>query len=273
MQKKYKLVVSDIDGTISNDRGFISPADLSAICKLNQNGIRMALCTGRAARGSVQVLRQIPFEGLHIFFDGALVCNAGLDKTIYARQIEQNVLNRVISLARVHNLTLELFSPSGYFVERDSPLASIHRGLMKLDWTVTDFSGVCAREPIIMGCLVIPTSEEQKFKPILEEYEAKSDIRFSWSLHAARPEIRMVNVVMKDVSKGAALTSLCRHLKVQLDEVITIGDGTNDISLLEMGGVAVAMQNSPAELKAVADYVTGDVDHAGFAQAMGKFLF
>jgi len=74
------------------------------------------------------------------------------------------------------------------------------------------------------------------------------------------PEVDFINVLAPDVSKGQALEALASHLEISLTEVIAIGNGTNDISLLEKAGMAVAMGNSPDELKAVADYVTLDID-------------
>ena len=61
-------------------------------------------------------------------------------------------------------------------------------------------------------------------------------------------------------------------LEIPLTEVIAIGDGVNDVSLLSTAGLAVAMDNAPDEVKAVADYVTLDVDHSGLAAAINKFL-
>ena len=57
-----------------------------------------------------------------------------------------------------------------------------------------------------------------------------------------------------------------------MTEVIAIGDGTNDISLLSSVGLAIAMDNAPHEVKTVADYITLDVDHSGLAAAINKFL-
>ena len=272
LRKKYKLVVSDIDGTITDERGVISPPDLDALHRVEESGVKFALCTGRAARGCSQVLGNIPSGGYHIFFDGALVCDSTFIQTIYSCPIEKELLKQVIELAYSKGLALELFSSTGYFVESDNPLAAIHRDLMQLEWSVTDFSYLCEQKSIIMGCLVIPTIEEKKYKPVLRKFEDNSGIRFSWSMHAAHPEIRMVNVIMKGVSKGSALTALCGYLGFKPNEVIAIGDGSNDVSLLEVAGLAIAMQNAPPELKAVADYVTADLAHNGFAQAMEKFL-
>ncbi len=66
--------------------------------------------------------------------------------------------------------------------------------------------------------------------------------------------------------------ALASHLGVQVSEVMAIGDGTNDISLLSAAGFAIAMGNAPDEVKEVADHVTLDVDHSGLAAAIEKFL-
>ena len=69
-----------------------------------------------------------------------------------------------------------------------------------------------------------------------------------------------------------ALRALASHLGISLTEIIAIGDGVNDISLLSSAGLAIAMGDAPDEVKAVADYVTLDVDHSGLAAAINKFL-
>jgi hydroxymethylpyrimidine pyrophosphatase-like HAD family hydrolase len=61
-------------------------------------------------------------------------------------------------------------------------------------------------------------------------------------------------------------------IEIPLAEVVAIGDGANDIPLLSTAGLAIAVDNASAELKAVADYITLDVDHQGVAAAIDKYL-
>jgi len=61
------------------------------------------------------------------------------------------------------------------------------------------------------------------------------------------------------------LAYLISYLNIKQEEVVAIGDGANDISLLSGGGLAIAMQNAPDELKRIADYITADVEHNGLA--------
>ena len=84
--------------------------------------------------------------------------------------------------------------------------------------------------------------------------------------------IDFINIIDPEVSKGKALMALASFLGMKMGEVIAIGDGLNDISLLEAAGLAVAMGNAPAEVRQVADYITLDVDHSGVAAAIGRFV-
>ena len=74
------------------------------------------------------------------------------------------------------------------------------------------------------------------------------------------------------MSKGEALKALASHLGITLTEVIAIGDGMNDIPRLSLAGLGIAMGNAPAEVKAVADYTTLDVEYGGLAAAIERFL-
>ena len=79
-------------------------------------------------------------------------------------------------------------------------------------------------------------------------------------------------MIAPEVSKGKALEALVSYLGISLDEVMAVGDGTNDIPLLISAGLAVAMGDAPDQVKAVADYITLDIDHNGLAAAIEKFL-
>ena len=272
MQTKYKLLVSDIDGTLADGNGIISPVDFTALQELSQAGVMVSLSTGRPAGGCHKVFEKLPTKGFHVFFDGALVCNSKQTEVIYSQPIKKELLAEICGLAHSYGLTLELFSNTRFYIEHESMLAIIHSELLKFETTMIDFNILCNQESVIMGCFVIPAGDEKKFKPILSDFGSRCNLMFSWTMNPTRPDIRLVNIIMHDVSKGRALVALCSHLGLELKEVAAIGDGANDISLLSTAGLAIAMQNAPPELKAAADYITLDLEHDGFAQAAQKFL-
>lgn len=68
--------------------------------------------------------------------------------------------------------------------------------------------------------------------------------------------------------KGAALKWLCSHLGIPLEHTLAIGDGDNDMEMIQYAGWGIAMGNSRDELKRLARYVTGDNDHGGVEEVL-----
>jgi len=266
---KYKLLVVDIDGTIIGKGGSISAEDREALLKVRQQGIGVSLSTGRAAQSCRPIIERLALDGYHIFCDGALVSN--FDEEIYARPIDSGVVREAIEFARQNDIYLELYSASRFFVERENWATEIHRQFFNLEPTVVDFSGLWERERIIKGGLVTASPEEvAKAESFRLRFERS--LHFSLAKSPAYPGVGFFNVLDLGVSKGEALAALTSHLGIALTEVMAIGDGTNDIPLLSSAGLAVAMGNAPDEVKAVAHYITKDVDHSGLAAAVKKFL-
>lgn len=75
-----------------------------------------------------------------------------------------------------------------------------------------------------------------------------------------------------DATKGAALLGLCAALSIDPAETLAFGDGLNDIPMLRAAGVGVAMGNAVEAVKAAADRVTADCDHAGVAAVVSEFF-
>jgi len=266
---KYKLLVVDIDGTLLSRERKISAENKGAIDRARRLGIGVALSTGRAVLACRSILDQLALDGYHIFFDGALVSDLG--KEVYARPLDSEVVRDAIDFARSNKIDLELYSTGQYFVERETWSTNAHRQFFGIEPSVVDFAGLWERERIIKGGLA-SVSPEQMTRA--REFYARFSNRLHFSLarSPAFPDVEFTNVVAPEVSKGRALEALTLHLGVPLSEVMAVGDGTNDISLLAKAGLAVAMDNAPDELKAVADHITPDVDQDGLALAIERFL-
>ena len=76
----------------------------------------------------------------------------------------------------------------------------------------------------------------------------------------------------RSVSKGAGLVNLCKHLEIPLEETVAIGDAENDLEILQLAGVGVAMGNAIDSVKKIADFVTADNDHGGIVKAIEKYF-
>jgi Cof subfamily protein (haloacid dehalogenase superfamily) len=267
----YKLLVIDIDGTLIDRYGDVSAQNLEALALARHAGVQVSLSTGRSLRSCLGIIEKLSLGSYHIFFDGALVSGPDLAGEIYTRLISPPVVRQMIDFSRRHGLTLDLYSATHYFAEHETWSTEAHRKFFGIEPTLGDFNQLNERERIIKGGLAITNPEEEAALEAFIKY-------FAGRLHVSRvkvptfPDVTFINIVAPGTSKGIALEALAAHLGIPLDEVAAVGDGQNDISLLDTAGLAIAMGNAHEELKKIADHITLSVEEHGLAAAIKKFL-
>lgn len=268
---KYKLLVVDIDGTLVNKNGDISEKDKKALAQASAMGAKVTLSTGRVIGACRNIIDILSLDGYHIFFDGALASDPHKNKVVYVQPIDKDVIKRAVEFSRENDIYLELYSTETFFAEKENWSDDIHRLFFKVEPNIVDFSGIWDRERIVKAELLVHNAEEA-VKADSFQREFNGSLRFSIARAPAYPGIDFINIIDPSVSKGEALKALVKYLNVPMDEVIAVGDGLNDISLLEAAGTSVAMGNAFPEVKKVADHITLDVENGGVAAVVEKFL-
>jgi len=267
----YKLLVIDIDGTLVNANGNISPEDKETLAKVSAAGIPVSLSTGRGVQATLGIIDRLSLDSYHIFCDGALISRPSRHEEVHAWPVNKMLVKEMVEYARLHGIDLELFTSTHYFVERETWSTYAHKEYFGVECTLVDFNTLWERERIIKGGLVTSTpGEVAKAQNFHKQFSNK--LHFSYARTPTCPGVDFINILSQGVSKGKALEVLAAHLKLELNEVIAVGDGKNDISLLSSAGLAIAMGNAYPEVKTVADHVTLDVDHSGLTAALNQFL-
>ena len=267
----YKVVVIDIDGTLVSNDGTISADNRKALSRANEMGLKICLSTGRAIQACRGIITQLELDGYHIFFDGALVSSSRPERVVYSRPISRETLRQVIDFSRDNDISIDLYSASRYYVERETWSSSLHRDFFGVEPTMTEFANLWEQDTIIKAGMVITSAEElAKTEAIRDQFTDR--LRFSLVKTPSYPNTEFVNIVAPGVSKGSAMVALSEHMGIEKGEIVAIGDGMNDIELLASSGLGIAMGNAPDEVKAVADEVTLDTNNSGLAAAIEKLL-
>lgn len=266
----YKLLVIDVDGTLVDSQGKVSVKDKEALAAVARVGIPVALCTGRVPYACRKIFRQLPLEGYHIFADGAIVANRR-DEEIFAWPLRPAVVQRAVKFIQENDIEIEFYSATRYFSRHDNWSTQAHSEFFGIDPAIVDFDGLWERERVIKAGMTVATPEEAA-KARRFESEFADELVIAWATTPAYPGISFLNIVSPQVSKGIALQKLAGFYHVPISQVMAVGDGNNDYTLLSSAGLAVAMANAPADIKAIADHVTLDINHSGLAAAIEKFL-
>lgn len=252
------LVILDIDGTLIGSKGHVEDCVWQAVEKGRSAGMKFAVCTGRPCFGVAQkVAERLGPTNPHIFQSGAHIAYPqGEALNVFA--LKEAVTRPLVKQARELGLVLELYSPNTLFVERRNPLSEAHAKMIGANAIVRDFQDVLENEPIVRAQWVIKTSDIAKVS--LGDLD---DAQASTATSPALEDTFFISITQKDISKGAATKLLAAAMRLELSDVVGVGDSDGDRPMLDVVGYPVVMDNAPASLKK--DYGT----HAGSVEACG----
>ena len=267
---KYKLLVLDVDGTLLNDEREISKRTLAALLKVQQMGVRIVLASGRPTYGLMPLAKTLElgnYGGFVLSYNGCQIIKAQNGEILFERRINPEMLPYLEKKARkngfaiftYHDDTLITDSPYNEYIKNEALLNNLK--IIKED----EFSTAIDFAP----CKCMLVSDKEKALIGLEQHWEK---RLAGTLDAFRSEPYFLEVVPCGVNKANTLGALLEHLGVTREEVIAVGDGVCDVTMLQLAGMGVAMGHSQDSVKVCADYVTASNEEDGVALAVEKLI-
>ena len=265
---KYKLLVLDVDGTLLNDEREISKRTLAALLKVQQMGVRIVLASGRPTYGLMPLAKTLGnYGGFVLSYNGCQIIKAQNGEILFERRINPEMLPYLEKKARkngfaiftYHDDTLITDSPDNEYIKNEALLNNLK--IIRED----EFSTAIDFAP----CKCMLVSDKEKALIGLEQHWEK---RLAGTLDAFRSEPYFLEVVPCGVNKANTLGALLEHLGVTREEVIAVGDGVCDVTMLQLAGMGVAMGHSQDSVKVCADYVTASNEEDGVALAVEKLI-
>lgn len=267
---KYKLLVLDVDGTLLNDAREISKRTLTTLLKVQQMGIRVVLASGRPTYGLMPLAKALElgnYGGFIVSYNGCQIIKAQNGKILFERRINPEMLPYLEKKARkngfaiftYHDDTIITDSPDNEYIQNEARLNNLR--IIKEDEfsTAIDFS----------PCKCMLVSEDEEVLIGLEKHWKR---RLNGTLDTFRSEPYFLEVVPCGIDKANTLGALLEQLDVTREEVIAIGDGVCDVTMLQLAGFGVAMGHSQDSVKVCADYVTASNEEDGVALAVEKII-
>jgi Cof subfamily protein (haloacid dehalogenase superfamily) len=269
-EELYKLIAIDIDGTLMNDRKEITKEVNDAIQAAKAKGVKVVICTGRPIVGVQSIIEELKLndeEDFVITFNGALVQNT------YSKDVESQITLTYENLKELHELSLKLDSPFQFFdteslytPNREISRYTVHEAhinqipihYLPIDEVPKDMlipKVMFIDEPERLNTIIANIPES-----LWEKYTFVKSTPF------------FLEILDPSVSKGNAVKQLAEKLSIKQEEVICIGDGENDLSMVEYAGCGVAMANAVSVVKEVAQFHTLSNNENGVAYAIEKLV-
>lgn len=267
-----KAVFIDIDETLTNSQREVTEKTKLEIKKCVENGVKIILTSGRSRREAMDFQEQIGTSPYIVSSNGASAYDAENGVEIYNERIDPQMVLQLIKYSRENGYRIKLnykdllvMNEAAYPDEKDKEVSyeelervAVEEQVVQCVITSTDFEKMSFfRDYIKNECVGIAVANESKrFK--------NPDLKPSRNYYC--------DVASVKVSKGNAVKAVCEYFEIKPEEIVTIGDGENDLSMLGLTPNSVAMGNSLPEIKEKANYVTASNDEDGVAKVLGFII-
>lgn len=270
-----RILAFDLDGTLLDDKKQIPEDNLEAIKKAAAQGVQIVPATGRIYKGIPDELKSLPFMRWFITANGSYLYDAVEDRAAARAEIPVEEALAFYEYADTLGVLYDCYQDNWGYMTASMLQEAVSKipdpGVRKL---IRDLR---APVPELKAYLKEKGTGVQKLQLYFDDLDQRA--RELEALPKRFPNLAFstsmpfnIEVNARTATKGQRLMSLCGILGVEPQDSMALGDGTNDLDMLELAGIGVAMANAAPALLTAADYVTASNNEAGFARAVERFI-
>jgi len=276
---KIKAIVMDVDGTLTNKEKKISPKTKEVLLKVQEKGIILVLASGRPTTGLLDLSEELKMgknNGLLVSFNGSKVIDCESGEELFNEPMSIEAGKEVLEHMKKFEVR-PMIDKDDYMYVND-----VFDGMLNLDgklFNVIQYESrggkykLCEKTDLaefadypLNKILTAGNPEylQKNYKAMMEPFKDSLSCMFTGSFY--------FEFTAKGIDKAKALDTVFKPMGITADEIISFGDGHNDMSIIEYAGIGVAMANAVDDLKAAADEITASCDEDGIAVSLLKHL-
>lgn len=252
-----KAIFFDVDGTlISHQLKDVPKSTRNCLNKLRENGIKIFISSGRHKNE----LLELPVED--IIFDGYITLNGHVclnekKEYVYGNSFPKEIQEELIKVFLKKEFPIVLVENEKFYINFCDERVSYVQKQINTPLPQVD---IYREKDIFQATMFIDKEEEMKMKHIIPK-----GCKFArWNPYG-------VDIISEQGGKVEGMKYFLNKFNIKQDEIMSFGDGENDIDMLKFSKIGVAMGNAFDEVKAISDYITDDVDHDGILHALQHF--
>lgn len=264
----YKMIVLDLDDTLLRNDGTISPRNKQALMSAQEAGVKVVLASGRPTYAMTTLADELELErfGSYILsFNGAKIINWKTQEEAFSSTLTPQMAHELHGMSLQEGVSALTYVGDEIVAESVTEYTLVESEItgMKINEVPSFVEAV--QVPVVK---VLMVADPERLVIVEDKLKAK----MAGKLNVMRSKPFFLEFTEDGVNKGTSLNHLIQQLGIERSEVIAMGDGYNDIAMLEFAGLGVAMGNAPEEIKELADYVTDTNMNDGVAQVVEAFI-
>lgn len=265
-----KMIASDMDGTLLSSHLAISETNKEAVLEAQAQGIEFMVATGRAYSEAKPALDDAGIKCCMITGNGAQIFDEN-GEAIVTFSIDKKTTKEIMTTLREKNLYFELMTTNGVYAESQPQrvenfatllanqvphltfkmaiaMASTHLNMLPVHY-INNYDDLLIDDSVeILKVIAFSDEGPKLLRPIADELEANGPLYVTASFP------NNIEINHKDAQKGNAVKLMAEKRGIELEDVMTIGDNFNDVSMLKVAGVSFAMGNAEEDVKKIAKY-------------------
>jgi len=266
---KYKILVLDLDGTLTNNKKEITEHTLRTLIDAQERGVKIVLASGRPTYGIAPIAEKLQLKkygGYILSYNGGEITNWQTGELLYENVLEADVLPYLYQCAKENQFVIVTYKDKYVLTEYPDDEYVLKEAILNVMETKKVENFLDAIDFPVAKCLIV--GEATRLAVLEKEmYEVLKD-----RMGVYRSEPYFLELVPKGIDKAQSLAVLLEKIGATKEEMIAVGDGFNDLSMIKFAGLGVAMANAQEVVRQSADYITLSNEEDGVAAVVEKFM-
>ena len=265
MQPPIKLLAIDLDGTLLNDSKQVSEQTARALRCLPDRGVKVVIASARPPRSVRHIYQLLQLDTLQINYNGALIWNELEKKAMLHLPLPGQIVAEMVEVARdwFDDVIVSCEVMDRWFTDRADDAHTTETGRMFKPDVIAPLETFVNDQVTKLMFLGDPKSMSQLESLLYKQFGDRVII--------LQTDDNLLQIVNPDAGKSAALQWVGGFYSVPMAQVMAIGDAPNDVGMLQVAGVAVAMDNARPAVKAVADWIAPSNNDHGVHAALVRY--
>jgi len=263
---KYKLVISDYDNTLGKIK-YVAPETVEAIKKFGEQGGKFIVCTGRFYHHIKGICRKYGISGLVATCQGSQIRDLDNDEILLDGGIERDLAIKIAKKLLDDGMLVSCYIGDRLVYEQTSRYVELYKEHASFTYRTENMVEYIKNSPNPYALKFVVAVDESMVEELTEKYQSY----FGDCVIVNSGGSFIIEIISPKFNKGEAVKFIANYYKIPYNQVMTIGDSTNDLDLIKGEWHGVAVGSGSNALKSVAKEIALPFEEQPVKQMLEKY--